>query len=398
VRAEADTLLALAEQAPNASVRSRHRNGCVVKVDAFLTELKQQRVLDPACGSGNFLYVALSGLLDLEKEVRLYRATAAIAPLGFPEISPRQVLGVEINEYAQELAQVAIWIGYLQWMIQSGFSFSEPVLDDLETIRLLDEAGGRMSEAIWPAADFIIGNPPFLGGKRLRDELGDEYVDTLFSVYAGQVARESDFVCYFFEKARAQIDHDEAERAGLLATNSIRGGANREVVKRIKQTGDIYMAWDDEPWVLDGAAVRISIVGFDDGTDDCKVLDGGPVAAINSDLTSAVDITSAVVLRENAGLSFQGPSPKAPFDIPAEVAQPMLDQPLNVNGRPNGDVVRPLVGAIDIARRSRGMYTIDFAEREEDEASYFEAPFEHVRRTVLPIRMDGRRDDFRGRW
>ncbi|HEV2073341.1 MAG TPA: DNA methyltransferase [Thermomicrobiales bacterium] len=89
-----------------------------------------------------------------------------------------------------------------------------------------------MSETIWPHADFIIGNPPFLGGKRLRAELDDDYVNMLFNVYNGRVARESDLVCYFFEKTHAQLEHDGAERAGLLATNSIRGDANREVLKR----------------------------------------------------------------------------------------------------------------------------------------------------------------------
>ncbi|HEV2073340.1 MAG TPA: DNA methyltransferase [Thermomicrobiales bacterium] len=135
VRAEADALLAAAESAKIAATRTRQRNAFTAKIDAFLAELREVRVLDPACGSGNFLYIALERLLNLEKEVRLYRAMAGF-PLGFPEISPQQVLGMEINEYAQELAQVAIWIGYLQWMIRNGFGWSEPVLDELETIRL----------------------------------------------------------------------------------------------------------------------------------------------------------------------------------------------------------------------------------------------------------------------
>ncbi len=104
-----------------------------------------------------------------------------------------------------------------------------------------------------------------MGGKRLGAELGDETVDELFAVYGRRVAREADLIAYFFEKARAEIDAGRVRRPGLLATNSIRGGANRRVLDRIKESGDIFLAWDDEPWILNGAAVRISIVGFDAG-------------------------------------------------------------------------------------------------------------------------------------
>jgi type II restriction/modification system DNA methylase subunit YeeA len=141
------------------------------------------------------------------------------------------------------------------------------VLDPLETIRLQDalitETDGMVSETVWPPADFIIGNPPFLGDKKMRADLGDQYVDTLRKLYRNSVPGGADLCCYFFEQARSQIERGAASRAGLLATNSIRGGANREVLNRIKHSGDVYLAWSDEPWILDGAAVRISIVGFD---------------------------------------------------------------------------------------------------------------------------------------
>src|SRR5207253_2205550 len=144
------------------------------------------------------------------------------------------------------------------------------ILEPLETIRLQDalvdrSEPGKPKEAAWPAADFIIGNPPFLGGKLLRTQLGDEAVDDLFAAYAGQVARESDLCCYFLERARAEIAAGRARRAGLLATSSIRGGANRRTLLRIKDSGDIFMAWSELPWILDGAKVEISIVGFDGG-------------------------------------------------------------------------------------------------------------------------------------
>jgi hypothetical protein len=260
------------------------------RLHAFRAELAAVRVLDPACGSGNFLYVALAALLDLEHAVSAYAASIGLSGM-FSQVHPRQFSGLEINDYAAELAQVVVWIGYLQWLADHGQlgQRSGSVLESLGTIRLQDALLDRSDaahpkEAHWPAADVIIGNPPFLGGKRLRAELGDAYVGDLFAVYYSRVPREADLVCYFFEKARTYIEADSVQRAGLLATNSIRGGANRRILERIKETGDIFAAWDDEPWILDGAAVRISIVGFDDGSELTRSLDGSSVVSINADL------------------------------------------------------------------------------------------------------------------
>ena len=136
---------------------------------------------------------------------------------------------------------------------------------------------GQPVEPTWPDADVIIGNPPFLGGNQLRGELGDKYVDDLFAVYEGRTPRGVDLVCYWFECARSQIERGHAGRAGLLATQAIRGGINRRVLERIKAAGNIFMAWSDKEWMLDGAAVHVSIVGFDSGVEPTHVLDGCPV-------------------------------------------------------------------------------------------------------------------------
>ncbi len=250
--ARQDALAALNGEGKHARLSANGRQDAFRRrVQAFQDRLAGVRVLDPACGSGNFLYVTLSALMDLEEEVLAFGALHGL-PQGLPLVGPEQVLGLEINPYARELAQVVVWIGFLQWRLDNGFGWSEPVLAPLETIWLQDalltrDAAGAATEAEWPAAEFIVGNPPFLGGKRLRAELGDDYVDDLFAVYTGDVARESDLACYFFEKARQRIAAGAAKRAGLLATNSIRGGANREVLRRIKESGDIFMAWSDEP-------------------------------------------------------------------------------------------------------------------------------------------------------
>lgn len=235
------------------------------------------QVLDPACGSGNFLYVSLKKLLDLEKEVITFAASNGVGSF-FPHVHPRQLHGIELNDYAYELAQVVIWIGYLQWLRDNGFGYdADPILTPLRTIQHMDavlarDADGHPSEPPWPAADVIVGNPPFLGGNRIRQQLGDEYVDRLFVLYEGRVPAFSDLCCYWFERAREQIAKGRARRAGLLATQGIRGGANRRVLERIKESGDIFYAQADRPWILDGAAVRISMVGFDDGNEIHRLL------------------------------------------------------------------------------------------------------------------------------
>ena len=125
-----------------------------------------------------------------------------------------------------------------------------------------------------------------MGGKLLRSQLGDEYVNTLFKEYDGRMPAEADLVCYWFEKARGMLEGKRAKRVGLLATQGIRGGANRRVLQRIKETGDIFLARSDHPWVLNGAAVHISIVGFDDGLEINREFDGSPVESINANLTA----------------------------------------------------------------------------------------------------------------
>ncbi|MGB3327306.1 MAG: DNA methyltransferase [Thermomicrobiales bacterium] len=405
VRAELDTSKAAWDAAKTAQTRTNRRNDYLKVYRAFREELATVSVLDPACGSGNFLYVALERLLTLEKEVLTYGANQGIVAFGFPQVRPTQVMGLEVNEYAQQLAQVVIWIGYLQWMLGNGFGYAEPILEALDSIRLQDSLlafldDGTVTEAIWPAAQYIVGNPPFLGGNKIRQELGDAYVTALFAVYDDRIPQFSDLCCYFFEKAREEIASGHARRAGLLATNSIRGGVNRKVLQRIKETGDIYMAWSDEPWILDGAAVRISIVGFDDGSETVKTLDGNNILAISSSLNaSRIDITSAVRLSENAHIGFQGDTKGGPFEMSPDVAEDMLRAPANPNGRPNSDVVRPWRNGLDIVRRSQNRWIVDFGtSMPESEASLFELPFEYVERLVKPARRGNRVERTAERW
>lgn len=314
-------------------------------------------------------------------------------------LGPRQFHGIEINPFARELASMVVWIGYLQWNRANGYSsLQEPILEPLGNIvlhdALMNEDG---TEYEWPEAEFIIGNPPFLGDKLMRSELGPSYVTRLRRLFADRLPGQSDFVCYWFEVARDQISRGNTKRAGLIGTNSIRGGANRSVLRRIKGSGDIFKAWSDEPWVLDGAAVRVSIVCFDDGSEPHRVLDGVVVDSINTDLTASADVTLAKRLPANRGLAFIGPQKGGPFDIDEEVAMRWLGLP-NPTGASNRDVLFRYANGIDLMRHSRSRWLIDFGRMPLERAERYLAPIEYVRTHVRPIREKTRREQRRKFW
>jgi type II restriction/modification system DNA methylase subunit YeeA len=404
VRSKADAVRTAWDEAATPRTRDNRRAEFAALLNGFKDELAGVTVLDPACGSGNFLYVTLAKLLDLEKEVLIYGAANGL-PMGYPLVNPAQLYGLEINAYARELAQVVVWIGYLQWKIDNGFPGNDdPILKPLDTIRLQDALldlsdPDLPKEAEWPKADFIIGNPPFLGDKKLRGELGDGYVDVLTSVYRGSVPGSADLVCYFFEQARVQIESERSGRAGLLSTTTIRYGANRVVLDRIKESGDIFFAWENEPWVLDGASVRIAIVGFDKGEDTSRVLNGIAVPQINANLSSSPDITKAVSLHENRAIGFLGVCKGGPFDLDGEVARQWLALPVNPNGRPNSDVLKPRLIGRDVVGRRSDHWIVDFGpDATIDTAALYEVPFEHVVEHVKPVRDVNRDAHLRKYW
>jgi len=369
----------------------------------FVDELSHVRVLDPACGSGNFLYVSLKQLLDLWKEVSIFGATQGLPLLPY-QVNPSQLYGIEKNVYAHELASVVVWIGYIQWLHDNGFSVpAEPILQRLDNIRRMDavlshDEKGNPVEPEWPEVDVVIGNPPYVGGNRIRQELGDEYVSALFSVYEGRLSAFSDYVCYWFERSREMVGQGRANRVGLLATQSIRGGVNRTVLERIKATGDIFLAWSDREWLLDGATVHVAFVGFDDGTEQSKILDGEAVSAINADLTHSADLTQAAELPENSELWAYGSQQKGSFDISTKTADELLRSP-NPIARNNADVVRPGINGKQLLQRGDPTWVIDFGEdMPEAEAALYEAPFEYVKQVVYPERKDRNESRQRTHW
>ena len=389
---------------PSARARVKDENNPDKAFGAFLDRLASIRVLDPACGSGNFLYISLQLIKDLEREAIEWGALTLKTTHYFPRVGPEIVHGIEVNDYAAELARVTIWIGEIQWMLSHGFHYhTNPILRALDSIECRDaildlDNPTRPVEPKWPKADVIGGNPPFLGGKLLRKNLGDDYVNSLFQIYDKRVPHEADLVTYWFEKARAMVEAGQIGRVGLLATQGIRGGANRQVLERVLETGDIFMAWSDQPWVLDGAAVHISFIGFDDGSEKSRMLDGKPVSEIHANLSAGDDLTRARRLKENLGLSFMGDTKGGPFDIPESLAREMLAKP-NPDGKNNADVVRRWANAVSITRCPRQMWIVDFGvDMPEREAALYEAPFEYVRERVRPKRLKNNRKAYATKW
>ena len=394
-----------ADAAKSPSTRRNRRNEAERRYRSFLSRLRGFTVLDPACGSGNFLYLALQALKDLEHQVQLEAETFGFQR-AFPEIGPANVKGIEINPYAAELARVSVWVGEIQWMRRNGFSEArDPILKPLDTIECRDAIlAPDNTEPEWPEADVVIGNPPFLGGKLLISNLGEGYVSRMFATYADRVPAEADLVCYWFEKAGQQIASGKANRAGLVATNSIRGGANRRALQAATDNRRIFEAWSDEPWVIDGAAVRVSLVCFSRAGDESTAgsrLNGAAVDEIFADLTAqrdgvGVDLTNVRRLAENAGVAFMGDTKGGPFDIAGDLAREWLRLPANPNGRTNADVLKPWVNGMDLTRRPAGKWIIDFGfSMSVGEAALYEEPFlwaqEHVRPAWGKQREDGRR-------
>lgn len=409
----------------------------------FLARLRTFKVLDPACGSGNFLYLALKTLKDLEHRVNLEAEALGLHRELNIETSPANVFGIELNPYAAELARVTVWIGEIQWMLSHGYQpRKDPILAPLDHIEnrdavldivlgtdvmIRDDNGeiiGTDSQAFaalepeWPTVDAVIGNPPFLGGSKKRRELGDEYFKALNVLYKDKVPGGADLVCYWFEKACTHIKQGKAKYAGLVATNSIRGGANRKVLERVLENGQIFEAWSDEEWINNGAAVRVSLVCFDAKKPrHCLYLDGYEVGEIYADLTGMIpmtvnnsvnsalqkfvgglqDHTKAKPLNENTGVAFEGMRKDGPFDIAGELAREWLMLP-NPNGFPSGIVLKSSWNGIDITRRPRDGWVIDFGAATLVEAELYEKPFEYVSKVVRPVRAQNNDKQRRERW
>lgn len=230
--------------------------------------------------------------------------------------------------------------------------------------------------------------------------LGEQYTAKLRRAFAGRVPGGADLVCYWFDRAWEALASRPARRAGFVTTQSIRKGSNRQILDVIVQKGSIIEAWSDEPWVLDGADVRVSLVCFDTLPPQLARLDGRSVSRIHADLTAeGADMTTAKPLAENMGVASVGTQKNGQFDIDGTRARAWLQLPSNPNGKPNSDVVRPWCNGQHITGRPTDTWVVDFGtEMSEAEAAYYSTPFAYVAEHVRPFRLTLRREAYRRYW
>ena len=440
--------------------------GAAGEIEAFHRRLCTVRVLDPACGSGNFLYVALEHLKRLEGEVLkvldgytggqmlLGGAEALHELIGGRTVTPGQLLGLEVNPRAAAIAEVVLWIGYLQWHIRTygdASTLSEPILRDYETIReqdavlaydekvpRLDADGEPVTRwdghatkrhpvtgeevpdetarvpvydytnprpADWPAADFILGNPPFVGPRLMRNALGDGYAEALRRAYKREVPGNPDLVMYWWYKAAEKVRAGETERFGLIATNSLRQTFNRRILEKqmnAKPPLSLAFAIPDHPWVDAelGAAVRISMTVGKNGEHEGRLLTsideektddlGFNVTLkerrgkIQSNLTVGINVAGTFQLEANKDLSCLG----VKLHGMGFVITPDQAKKLGLGSREGLDkYIRPYLNGRDLMRKSRGVMVIDlFGLSAEEVRRRFPEVYQWIYERVKPER------------
>jgi len=418
----------------------------VAAVHAFHHALCTTRVLDPACGTGNFLYVSLELMKRLEGEV--LEALAELGEtetIGLEEVDPHQFLGIELNVRAAAIAELVLWIGYLQQHYRNRSEHpAEPILKAFGNIQQKDavltwdgypELQFEMRDGVavqvfpnarrpeWPEAEFIVGNPPFLGkGAAKRGPLGHAYVEALFAAQP-HVNEAADFVLYWWDRAAELLNRKKTSlrRFGLVTTNSISQVLQRRVLERHlngkKTSISLIFAIPDHPWTRaarDSAAVRIAMTVAEAGSKDGLLLqvkserglDTDEPALefetrqgkINSDLTVGVDATTAVSLAANEGMSCNGMMLAGQGFVLDRATATYLeekDAPVGTSAR----VIRRHIGGSELTKHHQDGFVIDFFGLSESEArQYFPAAYQVILETVKPEREANRRDAFRERW
>ncbi len=413
--------------------------------------LRTLQVLDPACGAGNFLYVALSIMKSVELEVvREIEGITGQSELSVQEIDPSQFHGIEVKAWAREIAELTIWIGHHQWWRRTHGHAQppEPVLRDTQTLEHRDAVlqwkdavvdsrrsrpdptpriphpvtgslvpdpnarvpyieyrGARPAE--WPRADFIVGNPPYMGQARMRSEFGDGYVDSLRAAYP-EVPETADYVMYWWYRAAELVATGSAIQAGLITTNTITQAQNRIVVQQASERGAaVSWAIPDHPWIDDqnAADVRVAMTVLTkaptfatriDVDDDGQVVNEIRVSVLNADLTAHADVPAAsgVSLLANEGLSVPGFKLHGEgFILEAAEAEALLA------GDPTASaIIKPYRHGRDLTARPRGVYVIDFGLTTEAEARAFPVIYDIVRTRVKPHRDANPRPVYRNLW
>ncbi|HEU4648550.1 MAG TPA: DNA methyltransferase [Gemmatimonadales bacterium] len=428
------------------------RAEAVEKLRAFHRWLCSLRVLDSAAGSGNFLFVALHTLKRIEFEVvdAIEELTGQTEQV-LQEVSPAQFYGIEIKPWAREITELTLWIGYHSvWLEHYGHRAPrEPLLTDTGTLdcrdaileydkpaysdpargrpdptprlrhpvtgKLVPDPAARLlyhvyphpRPAPWPEADFIIGNPPYMGQARQRAEFGDGYVDALREAYP-EVPETADYVLYWWARAAEAVASGRTLRAGLITTNSITQAQNRAVIAAAATKG-VRVAWaiPDHPWTdeVGGADVRVAMTVLAKEPPQAvlvRVDEGGVaqrpvvVPALNDDLSAHADVATAAAepLRANDGLAAPGfKLHGAGFILDRAEAEHLLA----LDPR-QCELVRPFRNGMDIAKRPRGVWVIDFGTRDEAEAQTTPLLYNIVRDRVKPERDANRDRSTREKW
>ncbi len=440
-------------------------DAAIAQLDDFLRQLATTRILDPACGTGNFLYVTLEQMKRLEGEVLDMRQKLGGGQMAFEiesvRVTPQQFLGIEVNPRAAAIAELVLWIGYLQWHYRTYGKVQppEPVLKAYHNIEcrdavlawdavepLLDEQGravtrwdGRTMKvhpvtgkevpdetaqlpayrylnprpAEWPAADYIVGNPPFIGASAMRDALGDGYTEAIRATYK-EVSNSSDYVMYWWEKSAELLRADHINRFGLITTNSIRQTFNRRVLQRhmsAKNPLSLVFAIPDHPWVdsADGAAVRIAMTVAKNGEGE-GVLNRVTTenegeqyvqlvrrnGLILPDLTIGANISIAQPLNANAKISNRGfELGGAGFIVTKEEARDLgLGAVNNIDKH-----ILDYRNGRDITQLSRNVMVIDMYGLSESEVrSQFPAIYQRLLHRVKPEREQNRNKKLRDYW
>ena len=352
-------------------------------------------MLDPACGSGNFLYVAYQELKRLEKLLIDQIAAKKRSPSGqmaMGYVTPLQFFGMDTNPFAVQLARVTMMIGRKIAIDKLGLTENALPLDTLDNNIVCKDA--LFSE--WERADAIIGNPPFLGGHRMRKELGDKYAERIFEKFSEVENQQVDIAAYWFRLAHNCLN--DKGRAGLVATNSICQGKGRATALDYiyKNGGYIHEAISSQKWSGE-AQVHVSIVNWAKEKPKEYRLDNHRVTTINSSLKPTVDVSKAIRLKANQNLSFRGVEPHG---IGFLISEEQRGTWIKRNSE-NSQVIKLFSMGANLAQNPHGKpdrWIIDFNGMSLEEATDFKLPFEHVRQTVKPARDNNRRDTRRINW
>jgi hypothetical protein len=368
----------------------------IPELEQLLIELQGFRVLDPACGSGNFLYMGYNGLKDIEatilSKIQDRRRSEALKGQGvFGFVTTNQFFGMDTDPFAVELARVTLMIARKVAHDRLGLTEQELPLDNLD--KNIVQADALFTT--WPEADAIVGNPPFLGGKHMRLNLGDDYIDRVFARFP-EVRDSVDFCSYWFRLAHDALKDDG--HAGLVATNSIRHGKSRRAtLDYIKQNGGhIRSAVSTQPWSGE-ANVHVSIVNWGKREPGSCRLDDEEVQVINTSLRSTVDVSEAARLQANRGYCFQGVIPVGKgFNVEPATAEAWLAADPR-----NAQVVKPFSMGSNLAKRPMGRpdrWIIDFADLAMEEIEAFPLPYRQVLELVKPERQANREQVMREKW